>query len=331
MTIPAMMKVVEIAAFGPPEGLALGERPVPAPGVEEVLIRVAAAGINRADVMQRQGKYPPPPGASDILGLEVSGTIAAVGSGVSEWNVGDLTCALAAGGGYAEYCLVPAPQCLPVPDGVALVDAAALPETYFTVWTNVFERGRLVAGETFLVHGGSSGIGTTAISIARLFGARVFATAGSAEKCAACECLGAERAVNYRTENFAAVVKEATDGRGVDVILDIVGGDYLQRNLDSLAAEGRLVLIALMGGATAEINLATLMSRRLILTGSTLRTRSVGEKAEIARALRERVWPHIATRQLQPVVHAKYPLAEAAEAHRVMEGSAHIGKLLLVV
>ena len=330
MTIPATMNVVEIAEFGAAEGLRLSERPVPEPGDTEVLVQVAGAGINRADVMQRQGNYPPPPGASDILGLEVSGTVAALGSGVSEWTVGQRVCALVTGGGYAEYCLVPAPQCLPIPNGVELVDAAALPETCFTVWTNVFERGRLSEAETFLIHGGSSGIGTTAIQLARLFGARVFATAGSADKCAACERLGAERAINYRTEDFVAVLKDATGGRGVDVILDMVGGAYLQRNLDSLAVEGRLVLIALMGGAKAEVNLATLMSRRVILTGSTLRSRSIEQKAAIAAAVRGRVWPHIASRRFQPVIHAKYPLGEAAEAHRVMEASTHIGKLLLV-
>jgi len=325
-----MMDVVEITEFGLAGGLRLSERPVPEPGDGEVLVQVAGAGINRADLMQRQGSYPPPPGASDILGLEVSGTVVALGSGVSGWVVGQKVCALLTGGGYAEYCAVPALQCLTIPDGVELVEAAALPEACFTVWTNVFERGRLSKGETFLMHGGSSGIGTTAIQLAKLFGVRVFATAGSAEKCAACERLGAERAINYRTEDFVAVLRDVTEGRGVDVILDIVGGAYLQRNLDSLALEGRLVLIALMGGAKAEVNLAALMSRRSILTGSTLRSRSVEQKAAIAAAVRGRVWPHIASRRFQPVIHAKYPLCEAAEAHRVMEASTHIGKLLLV-
>ena len=325
-----MMNVVEITEFGLTGGLRLSERVVPEPGDGEVLVQVAGAGINRADLMQRQGSYPPPPGASDILGLEVSGTVVALGSGVSGWVVGQKVCALLTGGGYAEYCAVPALQCLTIPDGVELVEAAALPEACFTVWTNVFERGRLSKGETFLMHGGSSGIGTTAIQLAKLFGVRVFTTAGSAEKCAACERLGAERAINYRTEDFVAVLKDVTEGRGVDVILDIVGGAYLQRNLDSLALEGRLVLIALMGGAKAEVNLAALMSRRSILTGSTLRSRSVEQKAAIAAAVRGRVWPHIAARRFQPAIHAKYPLCEAAEAHRVMEASTHIGKLLLV-
>ena len=331
MTTPQLMKAVEIVTVGPSEGLAVCDRPVPTVTSGELLIKVAAAGVNRADIMQRVGHYPPPSGASDILGLEVSGAVAVVGAGVAEWRVGDPVCALVAGGGYAEYCVVPAPQCLPVPAGVDLIDAAALPEAFFTVWTNVVGRGRLVEGETFLVHGGSSGIGTTAIQLARHLRARVLATAGSDEKCAACEQLGAERAINYRTEDFVQVVKQVTDGRGVDVILDMVGGPYLQRNLDSLALEGRVVLIALMGGAKGEVNLTRLMSRRLILTGSTLRGRSVKEKGAIAAALREHVWPHIASHAIRPVIHAKFPLEDAAEAHRVMEASTHIGKLLLVV
>ena len=331
MTIPQSMKVVEVITVGSPEGLAVCDRPVPTVTSGELLIKVAAAGVNRADIMQRVGHYPPPSGASDILGLEVSGTVAVVGSGVAEWRVGDPVCALVTGGGYAEYCVVPAPQCLPVPAGIDLVDAAALPEAFFTVWKNVIGCGRLAEGETFLVHGGSSGIGTTAIQLARHLCARVLATAGSDEKCAACEQLGAERAINYRTEDFVQVVKQVTDGRGVDVILDMVGGAYLQRNLDSLALEGRIVLIGLMGGAKGEVNLARLMSRRLILTGSTLRSRSVKEKGAIAAALREHVWPHIASHELRPVIHAKFSLKDAAEAHRVMETSTHIGKLLLVV
>ena len=330
MTIPKTMKVVEITAFGSPEGLAVRERPVPTPAADELLLRVAGAGVNRADVMQRRGNYPPPAGASDIPGLEVAGTVAAIGSAVTGWKTGDPLCALVTGGGYAEFCPVLAPQCLPVPDGVDLIDAAALPEAFCTVWTNVFERGRLTAGETFLVHGGSSGIGTTAIPLARLRRARVFATAGSAEKCAACVRLGAERAINYRTEDFVSVIKEATNGRGVDLILDMVGGPYLARNLAGLAVEGRLVLIALMGGAKADINLATLMSGRLTLTGSTLRSRSVEQKGAIVAALREHVWPHIGSGALRPVVHARLPFADAAEAHRIMEASSHIGKLVLV-
>lgn len=330
MAIPETMRVVEITEPGPPEGLQIRERPTPAPGPGEVLIRVSAAGLNRADVMQRKGNYPPPPGASDIPGLEVAGVVAAVGAGVSGLAVGDETCALLTGGGYAEYTVAPAPQCLPVPAGVPLVEAAALPEAYATVWTNVMDRGRLARGETLLVHGGSSGIGTVAIQLARLFGARVLTTAGTAAKCAACVELGAERAIDYRAEDFAAVLREATGGRGADVILDMVGGAYLQRNLASLAVEGRLVIIALMKGAEANLDLARLMSRRLTVTGATLRARSVEQKAEILTALRARVWPRFASDELRPIVHATWPLAEAAEAHRVMESSVHVGKLLLV-
>jgi putative PIG3 family NAD(P)H quinone oxidoreductase len=329
MAIPETMSVVDITEPGPPEALQIGTRSVPVPGAGEVLIRVAAAGVNRADTMQRKGNYPPPPGASDIPGLEVSGTLAAVGERVSGLAAGDEVCALLTGGGYAEYCLAPAPQCLPIPSGVSLIEAAALPEAYATVWTNVMDRGRLAEGDTLLVHGGSSGIGTVAIQLARLFGARVFATAGSPAKCATCVELGAERAIDYRAEDFVAVLREATGGRGVDLILDMVGGPYVRPNLDSLAVEGRLVLIALMGGAQAEVNLAALMSRRLTLTGSTLRARSVEQKAAIAAELRARVWPRFATGELRPVIHATYPLADAAEAHRVMESSTHIGKLLL--
>ena len=330
MAIPETMRVVEIIEPGPPEALRIGTRPVPAPGAGEVSIRVAAAGVNRADTMQRKGNYPPPPGASDILGLEVSGTVAAVGQGVSDLAVGDEVCALLTGGGYAEYCLAPAPQCLPIPAGVSLIDAAALPEAYATVWTNVIDRGRLEEGESLLVHGGSSGIGTVAIQLARLFGARVFATAGTPAKCAACVALGAERAIDYRAEDFVAVLHEATGGRGVDLVLDMVGGAYLERNLATLAIEGRLVIIALMEGARAELDLARLMSRRLTVTGATLRARSVEQKAEIMTALRARVWPWFASDELRPIVHATYSLADAAEAHRVMESSVHIGKLLLV-
>ncbi len=329
--VPTDGAVIEITAPGPPEVLKLARRPVVPPGPGEVLIRVAAAGVNRPDVHQRQGNYPPPPGASDIPGLEVAGEIAAVGEGVTEWRVGDPACALVTGGGYAEYCLAPAPQCLPVPKGLTAVEAAALPETFFTVWTNVFERGRLAAGETLLVHGGSSGIGTVAIQLARVFGARVFATAGSPEKCAACVTLGAERAINYREEDFVAVMKDRTGGRGADVILDMVGGDYIPRNVDCLALEGRLVLIALQRGARAELNFATLLFRRLTVTGSSLRPRTVEQKGAIARALRERVWPLLESGQVRPVIHARFPLAEAAAAHRLMESSAHIGKIILEV
>ncbi len=329
--LPADGAVVEIAAFGPPEGLRLARRPVVPPGLGEVLIRVVAAGVNRPDVHQRLGNYPPPPGASDIPGLEVAGEIVAVGPSVSDWREGDFVCALVAGGGYAEYCLAPAPQCLPIPKGLTPVEAAGLPETFFTVWTNVFERGRLAPGETLLVHGGSSGIGTAAIPLARALGSRVLATAGSAEKCAACRALGADRAIDYNKEDFVAAVKEATGGRGVDVILDMVGGDYIPRNLECLALEGRLVLIALPRGAKAELNFATLMFRRLTITGSSLRARTVEQKGALARAVRERVWPLLESGQVRPVVHARFPLAEAAAAHRLMEAGTHVGKILLTV
>ena len=328
--MPETMHAIEIATPGPPDGLQLTERPVPEPGVDEVVVRVAAAGVNRADVMQREGRYPPPPGASDIPGLEVSGHVAAVGEGVAGWSAGDEVCALVMGGGYAEYCLVPAPQCLPIPAGVDLVSAAALPEAYCTVWTNVFERGRLIEGETFLVHGGSSGIGTAAIQLAVQRGARVFATAGSAEKCEACQRLGANRAFNYRADDFVAALETETGGRGADLILDMVGGAYLERNLGCLAVEGRLVLIALMQGAAAEINLATLMSRRLTVTGSTLRSRPVDQKGAIIEAVRREVWPHLASGRIRPVVQQTFPFAAAADAHRLMESSTHIGKILLL-
>jgi len=287
--------------------------------------------VNRPDVAQRLGKYPPPPGASDIPGLEIAGTIEQTGPGVPDWRVGDRVCALVTGGGYAEYCVAPARQCLPVPRGFDFVAAAAIPETFFTVWTNVFERGRLKPGESILIHGGSSGIGTAAIQLARTFGSRVFATAGSAEKCAACQQLGAQLAINYRDTDFVAAIRDATGGRGVDVILDMVGGEYVQRNIDALGFEGRLVQISTLGGAMAQINMALVMQRRLTITGSTLRVRSVAEKGTIAKALREHVWPLFESGAVQPVVHATFPLRAAAEAHRLMESSRHIGKLVLVV
>lgn len=324
------MNVVEIVEPGSPEVLRIGQRTVPEPGPGEVLVRVSAAGVNRADVMQRQGHYPPPKGASDIPGLEFSGVVSAVGADVTDLSISDEVCALVTGGGYAEYAIVPSCQCLPRPKSVSLIDAAALPEAYCTVWTNIFDRGRLAAGESFLVHGGSSGIGTVAIQLAKRAGARVFATAGSTEKCTACLTLGADRVVNYREEDFVDVVREVTDGHGVDVILDMVGGTYLKRNLDSLAVEGRLVLIGLMQGAKAEVNLAKLMARRLTLTGSTLRARSVEQKAVIVTALRAQVWASLDSGKLRPVIHTSYPLADAAEAHRAMEASTHIGKLLLI-
>jgi NADPH2:quinone reductase len=325
------MTVIEIREPGGPDVLVPVERRQPAAGPGEVLIKVAAAGVNRPDVMQRKGAYPPPPGASDIPGLEVAGTVAGVGADVHGWGAGDRVCALVAGGGYAEYCVAPAPQCLPVPDRMDLTHAAAIPETFFTVWTNVFERGHLEAGESALIHGGSSGIGTTAIQLARAFGARVFATAGSAGKCAACERLGAERAINYREEDFVAAIRGLTGGRGVDLILDMVGGEYLPRNLEVLAADGRLVQIALIGGAKAQINMATVLQRRLTVTGSTLRPRSVAEKGAIADALRRRVWPLLESGAVAPVIFQTFPLRDAAAAHRVMESSAHIGKLVLTV
>jgi NADPH2:quinone reductase len=328
--LPTTMTAIEISRPGPPEVLQPVDRPVPRPGPGEVLIEVAAAGVNRPDVLQRLGQYPPPPGAPDIPGLEVAGRIVAVGHGVTEWQVGDRVTALVAGGGYAEYAVAPAPQCLPVPRGLTLVEAAALPEACFTVWTNVFERGRLAPGETVLVHGGASGIGTTAIQLAVAFGARVVATAGTAEKCAACERLGARRAINYRTEDFVAVVRELTDGRGVDVVLDLVGGPYLGRNLEALAVDGRLVVIGLLGGHRAELSLVPILRRRLTLTGSTLRPRSVAEKAAIARALKAQVWPLIEAGQLRPVIFSTFPLPEAAAAHRMMEEDTHIGKLVLL-
>jgi putative PIG3 family NAD(P)H quinone oxidoreductase len=281
--------------------------------------------------MQRTGRYPPPPGASDIPGLEVAGTIEEAGANVRAWRPGDAVCALVAGGGYAEYCAAPAPQCLPVPEGMTFTQAAAIPETTFTVWTNLMDRGRLARGETVLIHGGSSGIGTTAIQLARVSGARVFATAGSPGKCARCEELGAERAINYREADFVAAVKELTGGRGVNLVIDMVGGDYLQRNLDALGMDGRLVQIGQLGGAKAQINMVPVLQRRLTITGSVLRPRSVAEKAAIARAVHDRVWPLFESGAMQVVVHATFPLRQAAEAHRMMEASTHIGKLVLVV
>lgn len=324
------MKAIEIPQFGPPEVLRLVDRPDPVPSSGEVLVRVEAAGVNRPDSMQRQGKYPPPPGITDIPGLEIAGTIANA-NGSTRWRVGDHVCALVAGGGYAELCAVPEPQCLPLPSGISAVEGAALPETFFTVWTNLFERARLQRGETVLVHGGTSGIGTTAIQLARAFGARVFATAGSDDKCDACVKIGADEAINYRTEDFVAGVKQLTGGAGVNVILDIIGGDYVPRNIEALAVEGRLVQIGLQGGAKALVNFAFVLQKRLTLTGSTLRARTPEEKGRIARALEEHVWPLIATGIVKPIIHATFPLERAADAHRVLDASAHIGKLVLTV
>lgn len=330
-SLPDTMTVIEISKPGGPEVLVPRCRSIPRSGPGEVLIKVAAAGVNRPDCLQRQGKYPPPPGASDLPGLEVAGTIADVGEGVREWKTGDEVCALLAGGGYAEYCAAPALQCLPVPKELDFIQAAALPETFFTVWTNVFERGRLQAGESLLAHGGGSGIGTTAIQLGRAFGARVFATAGSAEKVEACRNLGAERAINYREEDFVQVIKQATAEKGVDVILDMVGGDYVQRNLNLLAVEGRLVQIAFLRGSKVELDLVPVLMKRLILTGSTLRPRSVAQKAAIAQALRKKVWPLLDNGAIKPVIDQVFPLQHAAEAHRKMESNRHIGKLVLRV
>jgi NADPH2:quinone reductase len=331
MSTPAEMTVIEIAAPGGPEQLKLAQRPVPRPGDEEVLVRVAAAGVNRPDVMQRQGRYPAPPGASDLPGLEIAGEIVALGAKVSGLSMGDKVLALLPGGGYAGYAVAAAPLCLPIPDGISMAEAAAIPETFFTVWTNLFDRGRLKAGETVLIHGGTSGIGTTAIQLAAAWGARVFATAGSDAKARACEKLGAVRGINYRTEDFVEVVRAQTEGKGVDVILDMVAGTYVARNLDLAALEGRVVVISLLGGARAEINLGLILTKRLTLTGSTLRSRTVAQKAEVAAAVRKIIWPLLASGRVRPVVYATFPLAEASEAHRLMETSNHIGKIVLAI
>ena len=324
------MRAIEITQPGGPDVLKIVERPDPRADAGQLLVKVEAAGVNRPDLMQRLGKYPPPPGATDIPGLEIAGTVRGVGPGVSRWRTGDRVCALVAGGGYAELCVVPEPQCLPLPDGLDRIAAAAIPETYFTVWTNLFQRARMQRGERVLVHGGTSGIGTTAIQLAREWNATIFATAGSDEKCAACERLGAQ-AINYKTSDFVEVVRASTAGRGVDIILDIIGGEYLSRNLDCLAMEGRLVQIGLQGGARAEINLSTLMHRRATLTGSTLRPRSPEEKGLIARDLEQQVWPLLAAKRVGPVVHATFPLEQAAAAHRLLESGEVIGKLVLIV
>ena len=325
------MTAIEISEPGGPEVLRPAERPRPEPASGEVLIEVRAAGVNRPDVMQRMGRYPPPPGASDIPGLEIAGTVAALGSGVHDVRAGDTVCALVTGGGYAEYCTAAAALCLPLPQGLDLVQGASLPETYFTVWTNVFERGRLASGERLLVHGGSSGIGTTAIQLGVAFGATVYATAGSEEKCRFCEQLGAAAGINYRDEDFVSRITELTGGTGVDVVLDMVGGDYLPRNLKCLATDGRLVQIALQKGPKAEMNLLSVMLNRLTVTGSTLRPRTVAQKTEIADALREHVWPLLAKGKVRPIVHETFPLKRAGDAHRLMESSRHIGKIVLEV
>ncbi len=329
--IPKTMTAIEITEDGGPDVLKPATRPVPEVQAGEVLIKVAAAGVNRPDVVQRQGHYPAPPGASDIPGLEAAGSICAIGADTGGWAIGDEVTALVTGGGYAEYCAAPAPQCLAVPQGLSVVEAAALPETFFTVWSNVFDRAGLEAGENFLVHGGSSGIGTTAIQMASAFGAKVFATAGSDAKCARCVELGAVRAINYREEDFVEIVKEETGGAGADVILDMVGGDYVARNIKTAAVDGRIVNIAFLRGPKVEVNLLPVMLKRLTLTGSTLRARSVGFKGAIAEELKAKVWPLIEAGRIRPVIDTVFPLAEAAKAHALMETSAHIGKIMLRV
>ncbi|MTJ80182.1 MAG: NAD(P)H-quinone oxidoreductase [Telmatospirillum sp.] len=331
MPLPTSMTCIEIAAPGGPEVLRPIERPMPQPGPGEVLIKVTAAGVNRPDVFQRQGNYPPPPGASDIPGLEIAGDVVGIGAGVSTLTPGQAVTALVAGGGYAAYAIAAEGLCLPVPSGFSLREAAALPETVFTVWHNVFQRGALGKGESLLVHGGTSGIGTTAIQLAAHFGAKVFTTAGGPAKCDACIALGAHRAIDYKTEDFVEVIARETNGRGVNVILDMVGGDYINRNLKCLAPDGRHVSIAFLNGSKVEVNFMPVMLKRLVLTGSTLRSRPVAEKAAIARELKEKVWPLLDSGQIKPRIAATFPLAAAADAHRLMESSQHIGKIVLDV
>jgi NADPH2:quinone reductase len=328
-SLPDRIQVIEISRPGGPEVLKLATRPLPQPKPGEVLIRVAAAGVNRPDCLQRAGTYAPPPGASDLPGLEVAGTVVGLGEGVTQWSEGDQVCALTPGGGYAQYCATPAGHCLPPPKGWSLIQAGSLPETFFTVWINVFERAKLAPGETLLVQGGSSGIGVSAIQIARAFGHRVFVTAGSPEKCAACEKLGAERAINYRTEDFVEVVKQLTAGKGADVILDMVGGDYVPRELKCLATDGRLSLIAFLGGNRATLDMSDILVRRLTISGSTLRPRTVEFKTGIAKALRDRVWQLIDAGEIHPVIYKVFPIAQASAAHELMESGKHIGKIML--
>ncbi|MDB5003465.1 MAG: NAD(P)H-quinone oxidoreductase [Mucilaginibacter sp.] len=324
------MKAIIITQPGAPEVLQIAERPIPQFTANEVLVKVAAAGVNRPDVAQRKGHYPPPVGApQDIPGLEIAGIITEVGSGVTRFKIGDKVCALVAGGGYAEYCNVPEGQCLPIPDNLTFIEAASLPETFFTVWSNVFDRGRLQPGESLLVHGGSSGIGVTAIQMAKAMGSVVYVTAGSYEKCKFCEDLGATKAINYKTEDFVAVLKEITNGKGVNVILDMVGGNYAPRNLQVLADDGRLVMINMMEGKDTQIDLSVILRKRLTITGSALRARDVGFKADIAASLQKNIWPLIASGQIKPVVNAIFPASQAAQAHALMESSKHIGKIVL--
>ncbi|RKJ98715.1 NAD(P)H-quinone oxidoreductase [Alicycliphilus denitrificans] len=327
-----VMQAVEISAFGPPQGLRLAERPLPQPGAGELLIRVAASGVNRPDVLQRKGHYAPPQGVSDLPGLEVAGVVEsgdAAAMAQAGIRVGDRVCALVAGGGYAEYCVAPVAQCLPVPEGLSDVEAASLPETFFTVWSNVFDRARLQAGETLLVQGGSSGIGVTAIQLARACGATVIVTAGTDEKCAACLALGAHHAINYKSQDFVAEAQRITEGRGVDVVLDMVAGPYVAREVECLAEDGRVVIIAVQGGVKAEFNAALVLRKRLTITGSTLRPRPVAFKAAIAQALREQVWPLLASGAVKPVIHSTFAAADAAQAHALMESNQHVGKIVL--
>jgi NADPH2:quinone reductase len=328
--IPATMTVIDISRPGGPDMLVPAKRPVPQPGPGEYLVKVAAAGVNGADISQREGRYPMPPGAPDILGLEIAGTVVAAGPGASHWKLGDRLCALVLGGGYAEYCLVSEMQCLPIPAGLDLVQAAALPEVVMTVWVNVFEHGALKPGETLLVHGGASGIGTTAIQLARLLGARVLATAGNADKCAACVKLGAARAIDYRQEDFVAAAKQATGGAGVDVILDMVGAEYFTRNLELLKPNGRLVMIAFLGGYKTEVDLRMIQSRHAVVTGSRLRARSLWDKQRIRDIVERAVWPFYADGRMVPVIDSTFPLIEARQAHERMQSGKHIGKVMLL-
>jgi NADPH2:quinone reductase len=328
---PETMTAIEIATPGGPDVLQPKTLPVPKPGAGQILVRIAAAGVNRPDVAQRMGLYPPPPGHSPLPGLEIAGEVAATGPGVSRWKAGDKVCALVNGGGYAQFAIAEDSIALPIPAGLDMVRAAAVPETFFTVWNNVFERGRLAAGEWFLVHGGSSGIGTTAIQLAKAFGAKVIATAGSAEKCKVCTELGADRAVNYKTDDFVAAARDATGGKGVDLTLDMVAGDYTERNIIAAAEDGRIVQIAVLGGADVKFNISRLMMKRLTLTGSTLRPRTREVKAGFARALEAKVWPLLASGKVKIVMDSTFPLAKAADAHRRLESSDHIGKIVLTV
>jgi putative PIG3 family NAD(P)H quinone oxidoreductase len=330
-SIPLQMTAIAIRTPGGPEVLTPEARPVPTPGAGEILVKVAAAGVNRPDVMQRMGQYPPPPGAPDIPGLEIAGEVVACGAGVTRWKQGDKVMALVIGGGYAEYCLAHESHALPVPSGLSLIEAAAVPETFFTVWYNAFERGRLAAGETALIHGGTSGIGTTAIQLAKAFGARAIATAGTPEKCEACRKLGAEVAINYKTEDFVDATKKATGGRGVDLVLDIIGGDYIERNYEAAAVEGRILQIAFQSSPRATVDFRRLMLKRLTHTGSTLRARAVADKAAIARAIEAKVLPLIAAGRVKPVIDSTFALREAAAAHARMDSSQHIGKIVLTL